>query len=59
MKNVYLFREKNKVHLLQRIFYIYRNVYALATKPTKNLVFLRVAQYRGRERFFIATSNET
>lgn len=60
MKNVYhVFREKNKVHLLQRIFCIYRNVYVLATKPTKNLVFLRVAQHRGRERFFIATSNET
>lgn len=60
MKNVYhVFREKNKVHLLQRIFCIYRNVYVLATKPTKNLVFLRVTQHRGRERFFIATSNET
>lgn len=59
MKNVYLFREKNKVHLLQRIFCTYRNVYVLATKLTRNLVFLRVAQYRGRERFFIATSNET
>lgn len=60
MKNVYhVFREKNKVHLLQRIFCIYRNVYVLATKLTKNLFFLRVAQHRGRERFFIATSNET
>ena len=60
MKNVYhVFREKNKVHLLQRIFCIYRNVYVLATKPTKNLVFLRVTQHQGRERFFIATSNET